>query len=408
MASRKTDLGRTGSALALLLAILSCTEDGATGPLSPSATRLSGAAPPADVVSISVGGGSLPLWPYTGVDLSGTPQDPVNLVFTGHADPRSLRAALFALSGDRTAFGFPNVPPFNCTWSDAIGGLQTGYNGTAGWTGSAIQLACGGFGPVRFHVRLFDAAAITLANAHFEVLIPGTTEHQVLSWELAEQLVKVDLVRSGLLGAPPASTGLLNAAPGFREIPAQIYNGLPIELKLAIGGPTGVVSAPVPIATDGQATVFQMNGEIEPRPGVAEQSFVIEWGQVIPRPFCSGGPADFVLVEGPVTLRKTVELTASGGLQSEFLAAGHLTLTPVNPASGTPLGPPYRARVEDNQVTSFGSEGGSSEGLIHQMELPQAVNGRGRLDVRLKVVTGGATEFDQNLRCKSSGLLSFP
>jgi hypothetical protein len=408
MSSRKPDLGRTGSALALLLAILGCSDDAGTGPLSPSAARLSGAAPPSGIVAVAVGGMSLSVWPYTGVDFSGTGQDPINLVFTGHADPRSLRAAMFELSGDRTAFGLPNVPPFNCRWSDAIGGLQTGYNASIGWTGSAIQLACGDFGPLRFHVRLFDAGAITLANAHFEVLIPGTTEHQVLSWELAEQLVKVDLVRSGLLGAAPGSTGLINAAPSFREIPAQIYNGLPVELKLAIGGPAGTVSAPVPIATDGQATVFQMAGEVEPQAGVVEQSFVVQWGQVIPRPFCAGGPADFVLVEGPVSLRKAVELTASGELRSEFLATGQLRLTPVNPADGLPLGSPYRAKVEDHQVASFGSNGGSVEGFVHQMELPQAEDGRGRLEVRLKVVTGGETEFDQDLKCKGSGLLRLP
>lgn len=44
MSSRKTDLGRTGGTLALLLAILSRSDEGISGSLSPNAARLSGAA----------------------------------------------------------------------------------------------------------------------------------------------------------------------------------------------------------------------------------------------------------------------------------------------------------------------------------------------------------------------------
>lgn len=67
--------------------------------------------------------------------------------------------------------------------------MQTAYDARAGWVGSAIQLQCGDYGPIRFHLRLFEAGDYTLANVHFELLIPNTTEHQVLSVELAEQLV---------------------------------------------------------------------------------------------------------------------------------------------------------------------------------------------------------------------------
>jgi hypothetical protein len=347
-----------------------------------------------------LGGHSISLWPYTGTDLSGTPQDPINIAFTGKADPRAIRSALFALDGNRTAFGLPNQYPFNCTWSDAIGDLQTGYNEPAGWTGSAIQLACGSFGPIRFHVRLFDAGEVTVGNAHFEVLIPGTTEHQVLSWELAEELVKIDLLRSSLLGASPGSTDLINAAPAYREIPSQVYDGLPDDLKIVIGGPAGSGAA-VPIATDGRATVFQLNSEVvQKTAGLSEQSFTIHWAQVIPRPFCAQGPADFVLVEGPVTLRKSVEILPSGALQSEFLATGQLRLTPVDPATGSPLAPDYRASVEDRQVTRFDDESGSVNGLVRQVELPQDAMGRGRKLVRLRV-GGGAIGFDQDISCKS-------
>jgi len=49
------------------------------------------------MVSVNVGSHSLSFWPYTGTDFTGTPQDPINLIFYGEADPRDLRAALMAL-----------------------------------------------------------------------------------------------------------------------------------------------------------------------------------------------------------------------------------------------------------------------------------------------------------------------
>jgi hypothetical protein len=388
--------------LAVALVTLGCADD-SPNPLGPGSPSLrSGAAPPAELVSVTAGGSSISLWPYTGTDFSGNPQDPINLVLTGKSDPRLIRAALFGLSGDRTAFGMPNVYPFNCTWSDAIGDLQTGYNDNSGWTGSAIQLACGNYGPVRFHVRLFEAGAATLGNAHFEVLIPGTTDHQVLSWEIAEQLVQVDFLRSGLLdaAAPVAQTQPINAAPSFREIPVPIYNGMPGDLKLLIGGPPGMVSAPVPIGTDGHATVFNLSGETTLIPGLSEQSFVIEFGQVIPRPFCVTGPPEYLYVEGPVRLRKTVRLTGAGDLASEFRASGTLRLTPVDPSTGSPVGSTYGADVADDQLSRFDESGGFVKGLQRQIELPENVAGRGRKRVHLEVGPGGLTRFDQDIDCK--------
>ena len=392
---------RSPAALLLFYLLLTgCSEDGPLSPSLPGGPSSSrSATPPAGLITIGGGTGPLALWPYTGTDFSGTPQDPINLIFTGRADPRAIRSALFSLSGDRTAVGLPNVPPFNCTWRDAIGDLQTAYSGADGWAGSAIQLACGDFGPVRFHLRLFEAGAATVGGTHFELLIPGTTDHQVLSWELAERLVTADMVRSGLLAATPASTGAINAAPGFRQIPDFVYNLLPETLKAAIGGPAGTVAAPVDIATDGMATRFDLGGAA-PAVGGTDQHFTIDFDQVIPRPFCSSGPADYLLVRGPVGLSKEVRVNAAGDLTSEFHASGRLQLTPVDPATGAPAGEPYAAEVKDHQVTRFDGAGGQVDGQAMQMELPQDAGGRGKKVVRLKVGPGGVTLFDQDIICK--------
>ena len=97
------------------------------------------------------------------------------------------------------------------------------------------------------------------------------------------------MARSGLLAAAPGSTGVINTAPGFRQIPPVIYNLLPADLKAVIGGPAGTVGSPVDIASDGAATVFDLSG-LGQAAGETEQRFTVALDQIIPRPFCASGP----------------------------------------------------------------------------------------------------------------------
>jgi hypothetical protein len=302
---------------------------------------------PSGLVQAGLAGEQLTLWPYTGKNFSGAPVDPVNLIFTGQADPKAIRDALLGLDGNRTAFGFPPAFPFNATWTEAIGDVQTNYAGAEGWTGNVIQLQLGGYESIRFHLRLFRTGEAfagdgswTVGAAHFEVLIPGTADHQVLSWEHAEQIVMVDLIRSGLLDptTPPTPSGGINQAPSYREIPPFIYNELPPELKDYVGGPLGPVETPVGIPNDGSATILRIAGTAPRVMGARHQAFALTYDQVIPKPFCSDGPADWVHVTGPVSLQQVVEVEADYGYQYHSRISGKLIVTPVFPdqAGSTP------------------------------------------------------------------------
>ncbi|HXF95351.1 MAG TPA: hypothetical protein VNI61_04550 [Gemmatimonadales bacterium] len=357
---------------------------------------------PSPLVTVALGGGTLQFWPYTGGDFSGTPGDPINLIFLAPGGPRAVRASLMMLDGDRTAFEFPAVFPFTCVWKDAIGGMQTAYATGSGWTGSAVQLECGDYGPVRFHLRLFGAGEWTLANAHFEVLIPGTTEHQVVSWELAEQLVAVDFRRAGLLDQdlPLLATDPINPSP-FREIPAVIYSGLPGDLRAAIGGPLADQSAPVAIASDGRATALNVAARVEGEPVVARQDFVIAFDQVIPRPFCAGQPGAFFHVVGPVRLRQQVVLNRAGDFHSQFHAIGHLEVTPLEPGDGglTPVGESARARVVEHHKGILTDAVTLVSSFQMQTLLGRTGEGRGWLGVRLDVGPGASSHYSLEERC---------
>jgi hypothetical protein len=186
--------------------------------------------PPAGLVTA----GGVEILPYTLNHYQAEHQDPINLIFTGNASPLNIRAALMSLNGDRTGLGAidPALAPlaaFDCTWKDALGGDEQVTFANDKWAGSVIQLSCGDYQPARVHLRLFPAGDHTVGNAHFEILIPGTADHQVLSWELAETLVFADFMRGGL-GGPVGGTGLITEQPTYRTIIPQIFNGLPGDL----------------------------------------------------------------------------------------------------------------------------------------------------------------------------------
>ena len=364
--------------------------------------------PPAGLVSTSFLGESLSFWPYTGMSFDGSPVDPINLVFTGKADPVQIRAALLALDGDRTAFGFPDAPPFNQTWSEAIGDVQTTYADGDGWTGSVIQLQLGDYQPLRVHLRLFAThqgfggdGQWTLGGAHFEVMIPGTADHQVLSWEIAEQVVVVDLLRSGLLdpAAPLMPTGLINQAPSFRDIPAIIYNELPDELKFLITGSTAPSPVPVPLASDGQGTILNLGSEATPVPGQFPQSLTFAYDIVMPKPFCMDGPYDYVHVAGPVTFTKTAVLDAAGNYAYHSNYHGALVITPldVTQSPPAPAGDPFKGVVSGTQ------DGQAGPGSFRVMALDRRVapqdGGAELVLARLKVGTSGRNSYRSNTAC---------
>lgn len=338
---------------------------------------------PEDLVTVA----GLEFWPYTTQAPGAAASDPVDLVFPG-VGPRSVRAALMMLDGDRTAFGFPATPPFNCTWKEAMGANQATYATAVGWTGSAIQLECGDYSPIRFHVRLFPVGGGTVGAAHFEVLISGTNEHEVLSWELAEQLVMADIVRAGILGAPPASSDPINEAPSFRTINPLVYDGLPPELKALAGNLPG--SGGVGIANDGSATILTFAGEVDGERTVAKRTFVLDFDQTIPKPFCMQGPLDYLHVQGPIQFRQQVVVSGSGNYVTHFHAVGGLELTPVNPITGEVTGETLKARVAEHDRSVVTDQVTLVSTLVLQLILPASDPASGRLQASVTLGPGAS------------------
>jgi hypothetical protein len=396
-------MSRAPGLAALLLPLAACGDAARlpTGPNPPLSATTVNAPAPSPLVPVTLPGQTLQLWPFTGVGFGSAPSDPVSLIFIGNADPRALRAALLLLDGDRTGVGFPNVFPFNCTWhDDPEVQVEVTYTAWSGWVGSPIQLECGVYDQVRFHLRFFNVGGATVGGAPFEVYIPGTLEHQTISWELAEQFVVADFVRSSLLdpSLPKFTTGRINPSP-FGTIPAVIYNGIPSALRGAIGGPLGDMAQPIPIANDGHATVLNLSASVAGQPLVARRRFVEPFDQVIPQPFCAPGPDALLSVVGPVTLDQQVVFTPSGNYLSHFHAVGHLDVTPVDPVSGQPIGATYRAVVLEDHKGILTDAVSLSTFFTLRITLPPSALFRGRLELAFAVGPGGITRETATVRC---------
>ncbi len=314
---------------------------------------------PAELVDIDCFGRTLTCWPFTGAKLDGVPMDPVNLVFIGNADPVQIRAALLGLDGDRGELSGLGSP-FDQVWKDALsGGVQANYAVEGGWRGGVIQLTLGEYEPMRFHLRLFrtgavmdDGSPITIGAAHFEVLIPGTTDHQVLSWNFARDIVVGDIMRTGLLN--PATdlmpTGQITPSPVFRTIIRPVYDGLPDEFLAILGIPVDVPEGdPVGIPNDGVAMVIRLAGSA---PVTVDETFAtttVTFGQFVPRPYCNEGPGDVLWIEGLVDFHNTAVVDEAGRYSYRGGYEGTLTAVPIDTETGQPAGPAFDARVTGNQ-----------------------------------------------------------
>ena len=292
--------------------------------------------PPPRPITIDVGGGQqLELWPYTANDFSGTPSDPVNLVFPG-ADPRELRQALMALEGSRAPF--TGLPFAGCRWRDAMGEEQASWAETEGWTGSAVQLVCVNSptaplgDPFRVHLRFFRQGTLTVGATHLDFLIPGTAQHETLSWDFPRNFVAFDMARTGLLTAPPKSVALI--APGhFGSLLRPVYDGLVAGGAgglLALFGLVAPPSGDVPIPTDGTGTILAPRIAFEPEEARIHDVLHVDYNVTTVKPFCAtGSPTDIVHLTGPVDLAITTRTDPSGFYSRVYRVVGFLTVTTV-------------------------------------------------------------------------------
>jgi len=324
---------------------------------------------PQELVEVAAGGESLTIWPYTTSDFQ-APSDPINLVFPD-ADPRAIRQELLKLDGTRPPFA--SVPAGNCRWTDAMGYEQAAYGHPRGWAGGEVQLACVPAGkplgdPFRFHVRLFRLGKDTVGNAHYEILIPGSAEHEVLSWDLARDFLTYDAARAGAIAGDPAPV-----IPGgsFRAVRGLVYKSLYdyaggalrplLDQLLPLPNDS---NGDRPIPTNGHAAALSLTAAFQPERTTAVTTTQVGWSIVVPKPFCATGPYDLVQLSGPLSFTMSVRTGDDGRYERTYVVGGTLTgvplglrpdgtIGPVAPPAAVPVFEIHRATLDDHrgQVT---------------------------------------------------------
>ncbi len=235
-----------------------------------------------------------------------TPSDPVNLVFVGDADPLRIRTALLSLTPDRD----PNweiVAGRFARWRDAIGHLHATHAGDHGWCASAVQLELGRYKGSRAHLRLFAYESFTLGAAHVEFLPKGDYRHQVVSWELGEELVAQELIRAGVLAEPPVRVGPIETGLE-RTIPAALVLAAPTGLASLARLPRGTL-APAPIRGNGYVSALMLK-PLPPAEGERSWSSVsLDLATDVTDP-CLGADDERFRVTGPVCLEQELVTSA--------------------------------------------------------------------------------------------------
>lgn len=135
------------------------------------------------------------------------------------------------------------------------------------------------------------------------------------------------------------------------------------------------------------------------------QEFVLEYNQVVPKPFCNAGD-EYVYVQGPVSLKMTTHMTRSGMYAMSFFAEGELSVTPVNPMTGEPVGPSLEAHVTQRHSSMIANHKASALGVMFQQIGRKGDAGFAYYCSRLSLSVPGSKCYDMIICCGGDGTVS--
>ena len=238
------------------------------------------------------------------------------------------------LVGRRPTWSFLPSGANGCVWMDGMGYDQAAYVEPEGWVGDELQLVCATpDSPLgkedRFHVRLFRSGPHTIGGAHFEINVPGTAEHEVLSWEMARDFVTDEIARLDMAAFQGEAEVFEPKDGTFRTVRGQVNyyvfatnNAFWARLGLLDPPAPGLPAAPIPAT--GLAAVFAPSFTFVPVKSDFTLTDYRTYGVVTTKPFCGGAPVQ--ITGGPLTLRLRVQTNPSGKYQRTFTVAGYLKI----------------------------------------------------------------------------------
>ena len=122
----------------------------------------------------------------------------------------------------------------------------------------------------------------------------------------------------------------------------------------------------------------------------------VEYGQYIPRPFCSTGPYDWLHITGGVDFYTTVTVDNRGRFSYEGGYSGTIFATPIDISTGQPVGEDFYADVTGAQRGRMTARAARVMGKDRKLSHEQ----RNQLNkIVLRVGENGLSKYKQRNRC---------
>lgn len=199
------------------------------------------------------------------------------------------------------------------------------------------------------------------------------------------------------LAQPPSLTNQINAAPYYRAVQAAVAASLAPQQIAALGllvNGDGTASIP----NDGRASVLSLASSPAITEGMVDSDFIIQFAQVIPKPFCAAGTTGYLFATGPVTVHMRSGIV-DGNFESTTTSDGTLTLLEFNPNTGQPVSAPYQGLVSESTSVTLTNGSGWVDFFSTRVETPDAGTTRGSRTEMLRAREHGLDEYKLDIIC---------
>jgi hypothetical protein len=152
------------------------------------------------------------------------------------------------------------------------------------------------------------------------------------------------------------------------------------------------------IPNDGRASVLSLASSPAITEGMVDSDFIIQFAQVIPKPFCAAGTTGYLFATGPVTVHMRSGIV-DGNFESTTTSDGTLTLLEFNPNTGQPVSAPYQGLVSESTSVTLTNGSGWVDFFSTRVETPDAGTTRGSRTEMLRAREHGLDEYKLDIIC---------
>ncbi|HEX6575646.1 MAG TPA: hypothetical protein VF042_11820, partial [Gemmatimonadaceae bacterium] len=129
-----------------------------------------------------------------------------------------------------------------------------------------------------------------------------------------------------------------------------------------------------------------------------DSDFVIQFGQVIPKPFCTAGTIGYLFASGPITVHMRSGIV-DGNFESTTTSTGTLNLVEFNPVTRQPVSAPYHGLVGEETSVKLTHGAAWVEFFSTREETPDNGTNRGTRVESFRAREHGLDAYTLDITC---------